>query len=195
MFSDIFPWSSNGTEEKVSTHAMTTIDGAELARLIENREDLLEEMVGTLVLHLKFGSGHIVRVKARSGYMPLITARFENGREDFDFNLVAFKEGHFCQVVIDSSLLAKLRSCPPAAATYREPQAKPRSNESCESEPGVTFARPDCFIQRRHRRVTHCWNCKRDGLDSVVDRICPECGGIVCPHCGACLCQWKGSDF
>ncbi len=195
MFSDIFRWFSKGTEEKVPTHTMTAIDGVELARLIENREDLLDEMVGIQLLHLKFGSGHIVRVKTRPGYMPLITVRFEDGREDLDFNLVAFNEGYFYQVVIDSSLLARLRSCPPAAATCREPQAKPRYTESCDSEPAVTFARPDCFIQRRHRRVTHCWNCKRDGLDSVVDSICPECGGIVCPHCGACLCQWEGSDF
>lgn len=189
MFSDIFRWFSKGTEEKVSTHTMATIDGVEFARLIENGQDFLDELVGIQLLHLNFGSGHIVRVKTRSGYMPLVTVGFENGREDLDFNLVAFNEGYFYQVEIASSLLAKLRSCPPPAATCPEAQAKPRYTESYDREPQVTFARPDYFIPRCHRRVTHCWKCKRDGLDSVVDSICPECGGIVCPHCGACFCR------
>jgi len=195
MIRNLFGWFVKRTEEKASTYTTTTINGVELAKLIENREDLLDEMVGIQLLHLKFGSGRIVRVQARPGYMPLITVRFENEREDFDFNLIAFKEGDFYQVGIDSSLLAKLRSFPPVAATNREAKVKPRYIDRCEDEPGVISTRQDSFLPRRHRRTTHCWNCKEDGLDSSFDSICPECGGIICPHCGACLCQWEGSDF
>jgi len=43
-----------------------------------------------------------------------------------------------------------------------------------------------------HRRVTRCFNCKRQ-LDNDVDVECSACGWIVC-HCGACGCGYSGAS-
>jgi hypothetical protein len=42
-----------------------------------------------------------------------------------------------------------------------------------------------------HRRLTPCYNCKRD-LDSAVDVECTACGWIIC-GCGACSCGYVGA--
>lgn len=41
-----------------------------------------------------------------------------------------------------------------------------------------------------HRRITHCYNCKRH-LDNAVDVECAACGWIIC-RCGACGCGFSG---
>lgn len=53
-----------------------------------------------------------------------------------------------------------------------------------------TFAQVEAFCnipsRPSYRRITHCWSCGEDGLDSDTNNICPECGGIICHKCGAC---------
>lgn len=53
-----------------------------------------------------------------------------------------------------------------------------------------SFAQVEAFrnvaTRSIHRRITHCWRCGEDDLDSDTNNICPECGGIICHKCGAC---------
>lgn len=42
-----------------------------------------------------------------------------------------------------------------------------------------------------HRRVAHCYNCKRH-IDNAADVECMACGWIVC-KCGACGCGYSGA--
>ena len=40
--------------------------------------------------------------------------------------------------------------------------------------------------QSKKKRITNCWNCKEENLDSFTDYICGDCGWICCSNCGAC---------
>ena len=46
------------------------------------------------------------------------------------------------------------------------------------------------YAEKRHIRMTHCWNCKND-IDSLNFALCDSCFGIIC-FCGACFCAHTG---
>lgn len=190
MLDWIFRWFSKKDSETGHVSTTETIDGTEFARLVTNGTSLLDELEGSALFHRTFGEGRLIRIQERSGYMPLITVRFHEDPEDRKFNLKAFLDGYFPRIQIGVSLLKRLRSCPPRPVVDDRPKRceEPRYSPTTGWIPP---GRSERFLPRwRQHRVTHCWHCKRGDLDSAVNRICPECGGIICPHCGACLCGW-----
>jgi hypothetical protein len=42
---------------------------------------------------------------------------------------------------------------------------------------------------RELRRHPHCYKCKRDLNEKVMD-ICNDCNGVICPDDKACLCEY-----
>lgn len=164
------------------------IDGVEFARLAQNGKRLLKELTGVSLFHNKFGEGGIILIQERTGYMPLITVRFFLDPVENEFNLTAFQEGYFPRIEIGDLLLDKLRKC------HHEPAgagAQGAGEDPCKPGLGLeffTFEESQKDSPKSRRRITHCWACGTNGLDSNVDRICPKCGGIICPSCGACLC-------
>jgi len=195
MLDWIFRWFSKKDSKTVPVSTTETIDGTEFARLATNGTTMFDEMEGIVLFHRTFGEGRIVRIQERNRNMPLITARFYVDYEERQFNLKAFQDGYFPGVEIGALLLKRLRNCPPRLFVDDTPR---RREEAGYALPVVSISsgRSKNHVPRRNgHRITHCWCCKRDGLDSNFDAICPECGGIICPHCGACLCEWEGIDF
>lgn len=195
MLDWIFRWFSKKNSETGHVSTTETIDGTEFARLATNGTSLLDELEGIALFHRTFGEGRIIRIQERSGYMPLITVRFHVDPEDRKFNLKAFQDGYFPRVEIGALLLKRLSNCPLRPVVNDTPR---RCEEAVYALPPVSISsgRSKYHVPRwSGHRITHCWCCKRDGLDSNFDAICPECGGIICPHCGACLCGMKRYDF
>lgn len=80
----------------------------ELAQLAEAHPYIWQRMLGASVGHVMFGSGQILNIQPRYGYIPLITVNFPSLPSTALFNTDAFKSSKFTEIQIPNDLLGLL---------------------------------------------------------------------------------------
>ncbi|MEY3788787.1 MAG: hypothetical protein RIQ94_939 [Pseudomonadota bacterium] len=184
---------------------MQTINGKDLALFASDKLQIWSDLIEAKVTHVEYGSGEILSVEQRPGYIPLIRIKFS--RDIVTFNSDSFLSGK-TSVLINVSLAERVEEWAKTAADREQECAEQKALKINNHEIALNCERENrhrAFLEERgipyqgvrlatkvrnHHRITHCYSCKRH-LDNAIMTECVTCGWILC-NCGACGCGWIG---
>jgi len=100
-----------------------------------------------------------------------------------EFNAIKTQEPKFCD-----EIHRQYKDIMEAESKKKRQELEKKHRTFLESK-NIIYRGVSCVSEKKHTRVTHCWNCKNP-LDNSIDLECKSCGWILC-SCGACGCGYN----